>query len=102
MSNMMELNKAAQARSDAASQAARHKCAMMLVWNEDDRAKAIEHAMAVDARRTAMYVERLMRNHDTQAFHDGICAIHGQWARACLEFAEKPNEYRYQSELGNI
>ena len=91
MANSMELNKAAQARSDAASQAARDKCAMMLIWNEDDRAKAIEHAIAFDARRTAMFVARLMENGDTTAFRDGICAIHGAIVRSCLERKESPD-----------
>lgn len=102
MSNLMQLNKAAQARSDAASKAARAVCIESLTWGGAYAEDALLQAMTFDARRTAVYVTRFMVNGDLQAFHDGICAIHGQWARACLELTEKPNEYRYQSELGNI
>lgn len=102
MANLMDLNKAAQARSDQASQAARDKCNKAMIFGGFESEDMLLQAMTFDARRTAVYVNRFMINGDLQAFRDGIAAIHGQWARACLELAEKPNEYRYQSELGNI
>jgi len=102
MSNMMELNKAAQARSDEVSKAARLKCLAALMYQGGKAEDALKDAMIFDPARTAVYVARFVLNSDTTALMEGICAIHGQWARACLELAEKPNEYRYQSELGNI
>ena len=91
MSNMMELNKAAQARSDQASQAARAVCIESLTWGGAYAEDALLQAMTFDARRTAVYVARFMVNGDLQAFHDGICAIHGAIARSCLERKESPD-----------
>lgn len=91
MANSMELNKAAQARSDAASQAARASCLIGLQRGGVDAENMLQHAMTFDARRTAMFVERLMQNGDTTAFRDGISAIHGQIARSCLERKESPD-----------
>ena len=91
MSNMMELNKAAQARSDDASQAAREKCRDALTWGNVCAANVLKHAMIFDAERTAMFVTRFMANGDLQAFHDGICAIHGAIARCSLERKESPD-----------
>ena len=91
MSNMMELNKAAQARSDDASQAAREKCAAAMAGGVYQRQDALKYAMIFDAERTAMFLARFMVNGDLQAFHDGICAIHGAIARSCLERKESPD-----------
>ena len=91
MANSMKLNKAAQARSDQASQAARVSCLIGLQRGGVDAENMLQHAMTFDARRTAMFVERLMQNGDIHAFHDGICAIHGQIARSCLERKESPD-----------
>ena len=91
MSNMMELNKAAQARSDGASQAAREKCNQALIFGGFKSEDMLLHAMTFDAKRTAVYVNRFMINGDLQAFRDGICAIHGQIARSCLERKESPD-----------
>lgn len=91
MANSMELNKAAQARSDAASQTARVSCLIGLQRGGVDAENMLQHAMTFDARRTAMFVERLMQNGDTIAFRDGIAAIHGQIARSCLERKESPD-----------
>ena len=90
MANLMQLNKAAQARSDDASQAARVSCLIGLQRGGVDAENMLQHAMTFDARRTAMFVERLMQNGDTTAFRDGICAIHGAIARSCLERKESP------------
>lgn len=90
MANMMELNKAAQARSDDASQAARASCLIGLQRGGVDAENMLQHAMTFDARRTAMFVERLMQNGDTTAFRDGIAAIHGAIARSSLERLESP------------
>lgn len=90
MSNMMELNKAAQARSDDASQAAREKCAAAMAGGVYQRQDALKHAMVFDADRTAMFLARFVANGDKQAFIDGICAIHGAIARSSLERLESP------------
>ena len=91
MSNMMELNKAAQARSDEVSKAARAVCIESLTWGGAYAEDALLQAMTFDARRTAVYTARFMVNGDLQAFHDGICAIHGAIARSCLERKESPD-----------
>ena len=91
MANSMELNKAAQARSDAASQAARDKCRDALTWGNVYAENVLKHAMMFDAARTAVYVTRFMVNGNLQAFHDGICAIHGDIARKELAFKESPD-----------
>ena len=91
MSNMMELNKAAQARSDDASQAAREKCAAAMAGGVYQRQHALKHAMIFDAERTAMFLERFVTNNDKAAFTAGICAIHGAIARSCLERKESPD-----------
>ncbi len=92
MSNMMELNKAAQTRSDLASQNARTRCASLLnsanVYNRQD---ALKTAMVFDAERTAMFLSRYMSNGDKAEFIEGICAIHGAIARSCLERKESPD-----------
>jgi hypothetical protein len=93
MSNLMELNKAAQDRSDLASQNARTRCASAL--NSTDvyqRQDALKHAMAFDAERTAMFLARYMSNGDKAAFIDGICAIHGAVARNSLQRSESPDD----------
>ena len=91
MSNMMELNKAAQARSDAASQAAREKCAAAMAGGVYQRQGALKHAMIFDVERTAMFLARFVTNNDNRAFIDGICAIHGAIARGSLERKESPD-----------
>lgn len=91
MSNMMELNKAAQARSDQASQAARDKCRIGLTKGGEYAEAMISHAIAFDPQRTKMFADRLAKNNDIHAFHDGICAIHGAIARSCLERKESPD-----------
>ncbi len=92
MSNMMELNKAAQARSDLASANARTRCAAALnsvdVYQRQD---ALKRAMAFDSERSAMFLARYMSNGDKAAFVDGICAIHGESARSCLKRKESPD-----------
>ena len=92
MSNMMELNKAAQTRSDLASQNARTRCAAAL--NSTDvyqRQDALKHAMVFDAERCAMFLSRYMSNGDKTAFVEGICAIHGAIARSSLQRSESPD-----------
>ena len=91
MSNMMELNKAAQARSDDASQAAREKCAVAMAGGVYQRQHALKHAMCFDTDRTAMFLARFVANGDKQAFIDGICAIHGAIARSSLDRKESPD-----------
>ena len=91
MSNTMELNKAAQARSDDASQAAREKCNKAMIFGGFESEDMLLRAMTFDARRTAVYVNRFMINGDLQAFIDGICAIHGAIARGSLERKESPD-----------
>ena len=91
MSNMMELNRAAQARSDDASANARAKCLTDLQGNQYARQDALKHAMCFDTDRTAMFLARFVANGDKQAFIDGICAIHGAIARSCLDRKESPD-----------
>ena len=91
MANLMQLNKAAQARSDDASQAAREKCAAAMAGGVYQRQDALKHAMIFDAERTAMFLARFVTNNDKQAFIDGICAIHGAIARGSLERKESPD-----------
>ena len=91
MSNMMELNKVAQARSDDASQAAREKCAAAMAGGVYQRQGALKHAMIFDAERTAMFLSRFVTNNDKAAFTAGICAIHGAIARGSLERKESPD-----------
>lgn len=91
MSNMMELNNAAQARSDQASQAARDKCNKAMIFGGFESEDMLLQAMTFDARRTAVYVNRFMVNGDLQVFRDGIAAIHGAIARSCLERSESPD-----------
>ena len=90
MANLMQLNKAAQARSDDASQAAREKCAVAMAGGVYQRQDALKHAMIFDAERTAMFLARFVTNGDKDAFIDGICAIHGAIARGSLERLESP------------
>ena len=85
MSDTMELNKAAQARSDDASQAAREKCAAAMAGGVYQRQGALKHAMIFDAERTAMFLARFVTNNDKAAFTAGICAIHGAYARAAID-----------------
>ncbi len=90
--NSMQLNQAAQTRSDLASQNARTRCAAAL--NSTDvyqRQDALKHAMAFDAERSAMFLARYMSNGDKAAFIDGICAIHGAIARSSLQRSESPD-----------
>lgn len=91
MANSMELNKAAQARSDQASQAARDKCRAEMLKGGSDRQFAVDHAMMFAPRRTQMYIERFYYNQDESELIDGICAIHGAIARSCLERKESPD-----------
>ena len=91
MSNTMELNKAAQARSDDASQAAREKCAAAMAGGVYQRQDALKHAMIFDAERTAMFTARFLENGDKAAFTAGICAIHGAIARCSLDRKESPD-----------
>ena len=91
MSNMMELNKAAQARSDEVSKAAREKCNKAMIFGGFGSEDMLLHAMTFDAKRTAVYVNRFMINGDLQAFRDGICAIHGATARGSLDRKESPD-----------
>lgn len=90
MANLMQLNKAAQARSDEASANARAKCLADMQGNQYARQDALEHAMCFDAERTSMFTARFMRTGDKQAFIEGICAIHGAIARGSLERLESP------------
>ena len=85
MSNMMELNRAAQARSDDASQAARAKCLADLRSGDIAAELAIQFASSYDSMRTAMFTARFLRNGDKAAFTAGICAIHGAYARAAID-----------------
>jgi len=91
MSNTMELNKAAQARSDEVSKAARDRCRDALTFGGVQAENAIRHAMLFDAAHTAMFTARLLRNGHVNSFHDGICAIHGDIARKELAFKESPD-----------
>ena len=91
MSNMMELNKAAQARSDAASSDARQRCwTALMLGDQYQRQDALSHAMTFDSHRAAMFLSRFLVNRDKDAFIDGIAAIHGQIARSSLERLESP------------
>ena len=90
MSNLMQLNKAAQARSDDASATARAKCLAALQGNQYARQDALKHAMCFDTDRTAMFLSRFVANGDKQEFIEGICAIHGAIARGSLERLESP------------
>lgn len=90
MSNLMQLNQAAQNRSDDASATARANCLAAMQGNQYARQDALEHAMCFDAERTAMFTARFMRTGDKQAFIEGICAIHGAIARSSLERLESP------------
>ena len=91
MSDTMEINKAAQARSDEVSKAAREHCAAAMAGGVYQRQHALKHAMIFDAERTAMFLARFVANNDKQAFIDGICAIHGAIARGSLERKESPD-----------
>lgn len=91
MSDLMELNKAAQTRSDDASATARAKCLVAMTGGVYQRQDALMHAMCFDADRAAMFLARFMTNNDKQAFIDGICAIHGAIARDGLERKESPD-----------
>lgn len=91
MANSMELNKAAQARSDAASQAARDKCKFAMTFGTIEAEEAIKFAAMFDLARTMTYVARFYRDEDRRAFIEGICAIHGAIARSCLERKESPD-----------
>jgi hypothetical protein len=91
MANMMELNKAAQARSDQASQAARKACRHEMLKGGLNRWAAIQNAAVFEPNRTAMYTDRFNQNGDESALIDGICAIHGAIARSCLERKESPD-----------
>ena len=89
---MMELNKAAQARSDDASSDARQRCwTALMLGDQYQRQGALSHAMTFDSHRAAMFLSRFLVNRDKDAFIDGICAIHGQIARSCLERKESPD-----------
>ena len=92
MANMMELNKAAQARSDEASANARQRCwTALMLGDQYQRQDALSHAMTFDSHRAAMFLSRFLVNRDKDAFIDGIAAIHGAIARNCLERKESPD-----------
>ena len=91
MSNTMELNKAAQARSDEVSKAAREKCNKAMIFGGFGSEDMLLHAMTFDSHRAAMFLSRFLVNRDKDAFIDGICAIHGAIARGSLERKESPD-----------